>query len=163
MKKLGITGHRPKRLGVGYDLKDIGAMRIYTILLNKIEKLNPDILISGMALGVDQWAAIAANTLGIPFIAAMPCDDMWRKWPQKSQDEFHSLLDKAKEKVVVSPGPYAGWKLNARNRYIVDNCDQLLAIFDGVGNGGTANAVNYATEKNKEIILVNPGVENDIH
>ena len=43
-----------------------------------------------------------------------------------------------------------------RNRYLVDNCDLLIAIFNGEGKGGTAYTVNYAMKQGKEIVILNP-------
>lgn len=39
--------------------------------------------------------------------------------------------------------------------WMVDNCDLLIAVHDG-SPGGTANCVNYANQKNKKIININP-------
>ena len=43
-----------------------------------------------------------------------------------------------------------------RNRYMVDNCDLLIAIYNGENKGGTAYTVNYARERGKEILIIDP-------
>ena len=42
-----------------------------------------------------------------------------------------------------------------RNKYMVDKADIIVCCFDGQ-SGGTAQTVNYALEKDKIIIQINP-------
>lgn len=151
---VAFTGHRPNKLG-GFKLPN----PIYNYVCQQIEKtlleLKPEKVISGMALGVDQWAANVAIKLGIPFLAAVPFEGQERAWPEASQKVFHKLLDKAAEVVIVSEGGYAAFKMQVRNAWMVDHCDKLIAVWDGTP-GGTGNCVNYATSKDKEIIRINP-------
>lgn len=41
-----------------------------------------------------------------------------------------------------------------RDREIVDNCDMLVALYDGRKTGGTAYTVNYAIKKHKPILYL---------
>ena len=41
-----------------------------------------------------------------------------------------------------------------RDRYMVDNCDVLLAVWDGIKGGGTWSTIQYALKKKKEIIFI---------
>jgi uncharacterized phage-like protein YoqJ len=153
---LGITGHRPDKLG-GYKLPN----PVYNKVCQKIEQvfkeLQPEKIISGMALGVDQWAAFIACKLGIPFLAAVPFEGQEIKWPKSSQEIYHKLLKKASEVVVVSPHGYSARKLQIRNEWMVDYSDKMLAIWNGTG-GGTDNCINYAKSLEKEIIYIDPGL-----
>jgi uncharacterized phage-like protein YoqJ len=81
---------------------------------------------------------------------------MDRKWPDSAKKTFHSLLDSAETVVQVTPGDYAGWKMMKRDEYIVDNCDVLLALYDGLPNGGTAHTVEYAKAHDKKVVVINP-------
>ena len=45
---------------------------------------------------------------------------------------------------------------HARNRYLVDHADTLLALYNGTPTGGTAYTVKYAYQRNKEIIVIAP-------
>jgi uncharacterized phage-like protein YoqJ len=141
---VGVTGHRPDKIG-GWDPLHPDVERVRTVLRNALIKLWPEQLITGMALGVDQWAAQAAIELGIPFVAALPCDDMEAPWPLPSQERFRNLLPKARQIVVVSPGPFKHWKLQRRNEWVVDNCERLLSVHDG-SLGGTYNCLEYAAQ-----------------
>ena len=45
---------------------------------------------------------------------------------------------------------------HARNRYLVDHADSVLALYNGSPTGGTAYTVKYACQRNKEIIVIDP-------
>lgn len=149
-----FTGHRPNKLG-GYQIPNPTYTYIIQELNNILLKLKPEKAISGMALGWDQWAAQTCIDLQIPFIAAIPFVGQEKIWPQSSIDIYNVLLQKAIEQVIVCEGGYAAWKMQKRNEWMVDRSDIVIACFDGT-NGGTANCIRYAKEKNKELIIINP-------
>ena len=45
-----------------------------------------------------------------------------------------------------------------RDRYMVDNCDVLLAVWDGIKDGGTWRTIQYAMKKKKNIIFIDEEV-----
>lgn len=147
---VAFTGHRPDKLG-DWDPLHPTVARVRKALRDGLVRNWPVYAISGMALGVDQWAAETCLELGIPFHAALPCDNMETPWPLPSQERFRKLLEKAKEIHVVSPGPYKPWKMQRRNEWMVDHCTKLLAVFDG-SPGGTYNCLAYAAEVKREIV-----------
>lgn len=153
--KLGITGHRPPSLG-GYTTPNEKYNKVCAALKGKFEELKPSKIISGMAQGTDQWAAQIAIDLNIPFLAALPCDGMDKAWPDYAKDVFQNLLGQAERTIVVSPGPYMAWKMHERDRYIVDSCDMLLAVYDGRKEGGTYSTVRYAEKIKQKIVVINP-------
>ena len=51
-------------------------------------------------------------------------------------------------------GEYSSIKMEARNHYMIDKCDVLIAVYDGFSKGGTHNAINYAKKLGKKIIFV---------
>ncbi|MDO4549571.1 MAG: putative molybdenum carrier protein [Clostridia bacterium] len=59
------------------------------------------------------------------------------------------------ENVVLSPS-YHKSCYHLRNRYMVDNSDALMAVWDGKPTGGTAYTVNYAHSQGKQVIIINP-------
>jgi len=143
---VAFTGHRPQKLG-GFKLPN----PIYNNVCQQIEKT------SGMALGVDQWAASISYKLGIPFIAAVPFIGQESVWATESKKIYNKLLAKAVEKVIVSDGEYSAQKLQIRNEWLCNHSDILLAIFDG-SPGGTANCIKYAKSINMKIIIINPNI-----
>lgn len=145
---LAFTGHRPTKLG-GYGPSKIQDF-VKDQLWNKLQQMKPTQCISGMALGVDTWAAQTCVKLGIPFTAAVPFEGQESTWPAESQHVYKELLVKASSIHIVCEGGYAAYKLQKRNEWMVDNSDELLAVWDG-SVGGTANCVKYAQNKNKTI------------
>lgn len=149
--RVAFTGHRPDKLG-GYDAANPTRDRVKEALrkeLNLLRREDPALCaITGMALGVDQWAAEVCFELGIPYLAAVPFQGQERVWPDHAKTHYEYLLRRANAVHVVSDGGYAAWKLHKRNQWMVDNCDLLLAVWDGTG-GGTASCVAYAVERKR--------------
>ena len=151
---VAFTGHRPNKLG-GYRTPNPIYNWVTWCIQEQLEELKPTLVISGMALGVDQWAAQIAHDMGIPFLAAIPFQGQEKAWPAHSQAAFKNLLLKSCEIVVVSPGEYTPYKMRVRNAYMVDRCDSLIAVWDGTP-GGTGNCVEYAEACGKQIVRIKP-------
>lgn len=152
--KVAVTGHRPNKLG-GYDWNSPKRVWVREKLKDKIIQIKPEVAISGMALGVDQEYAFLCHQMGIPFIAAIPFEGQEKAWPKSSQDFYTYLLGVAKEVVIVSKGGYAAYKMQVRNEWMVDNCQTLIAVWDGTA-GGTGNCVEYAEKIGRQIERINP-------
>ena len=88
-----------------------------------------------MALGWDQALAVAAVTLGIPLIAAVPFAEQAAAWPEGSQLRYRNLLAEAAEVHTICPPGYAGWKMQQRNNWMVIKSDVLLALWNGTSGG----------------------------
>lgn len=151
---VAFTGHRPNKLG-GFSLPNPTYIKVCRQIEATLKELNPEKVISGMALGVDQWAAFISHKLKIPFIAAVPFINQESKWPASSQETYHKLIKLAAEVVIVSDGEYSATKMQTRNEWMVNHCDKLIAVWDG-SEGGTGNCVKYAKSKDKEIIYIDP-------
>lgn len=144
---LGITGHR----------KLSNNKFIYDEFNKNFISLKVDKVIVGMAPGSDQIAAKVCIDLKIPFIAAIPFKGQEFYWTSNVRKEYFDLLDCAEEVKYISRGGFANWKYQARNQYIVDNSDKLLAVLKlNTKFGGTFNCIQYAKEKKKEIIIIDP-------
>ncbi len=155
--KIMVTGHRPQKLG-GYGTNPTRTWVCRSLGQTLREALNKksDIeVITGMALGVDQWWAKAAISLGVPFHAYIPFLGQETRWPEESQREFSDILLKAKSMTIVSEGDYASWKMQKRNQAMVDDATVCVAVWDGTG-GGTKNCVDYILKKGKPLFHINP-------
>lgn len=148
------TGHRPDKLG-GYspevfeELKSLAHMYLCTATDLKE-------VVSGGALGWDQALAAAALDLKIPLTLALPFPGFEDRWPDSSKVFLYSLMSRAGSEVstnvvFVCEGPYAGWKMQKRNQWMVDRADKVLALWNG-STGGTANCIAYANKVGKPII-----------
>lgn len=147
---ISATGHRPNKLG-GYTTD--ATNRLYNVALAYLAAHRPDKVITGMALGWDQAVGWAASDLRIPFVAAIPFTGQEKIWNSTDQQWYNDLLRNAEEVVVVSEGSYAPWKMQVRNKWMVDRADQILALWDGT-DGGTANCVRYAESIGKPVVNV---------
>ena len=151
---VAFTGHRPDKLG-GYKLPNDTYIKVCQKIDEALTELKPEKVITGMALGVDQWAAAVAYRKKIPFLAASPFENQECKWPEASQKAYRLLRRLAAEEVIVCPGGYEASKMQTRNEWMVDHCDLLIAVWNGT-KGGTANCVQYAQSVARQILFINP-------
>lgn len=155
---LGITGHRPNKLG-GYNNKTNRSAAIKANLFVFFKSQKPEWLVSGMALGVDQWAVEVALELGIKVKAFIPCAGQEKLWPAKAQEEYHELLAQivlaGGNVIQLSNDPYRKELMHARNGSIVEVADTMLAVWDG-SPGGTGNCVWQAKKAGRIIYQLHP-------
>ena len=152
-----VTGHRPNKLG-GHGSSPMRSWVVSSLrlVLEGLQRREAGVeVITGMALGVDQWWALEALALGIPVHAYLPCDQMDTVWWEESRRVFHDILAQCSTKRIVSPGPYVAWKMQQRNRAMVDAADLCVAVWDGTP-GGTHNCVQYARKVELPIIRLEP-------
>lgn len=107
MTILAFTGHRPDKL-VGKE--DI----VKKAISDYLDELKPDKCISGMAMGVDMFAARICVEKNIPFITAIPFMTQASGYPNSEKAEYISLLDLASHIELVSPD-YVPWAFQKRN------------------------------------------------
>lgn len=152
----GLTGHRPDKIGMEYEYIGPYTKYIQEQLLIEIEKLGVKKAISGMAIGADTiWAEIILSKK-IPLIAAIPFKGQESRWPKAAQERYFKMLSNPLVTQQIVNSGYSAKAMQIRNEYIVDNCDVLIAVWNGIKDGGTWNTVNYAREKNKEIVYIHP-------
>jgi uncharacterized phage-like protein YoqJ len=150
---VSFTGHRLQSIG-GFDIPNPTYNYIYRKLKEKLVELKPSKALSGMALGVDQIAAEICLELNIPLVAVVPFKGQELKWNKEFQDKYNEILSKA-EVVIVSTGGYSAKKMQIRNEYLVDNCELLVAVWNGEEKGGTYNCIQYAKKVGREIFTIN--------
>lgn len=152
---VAFTGHRPDKL----EAAGVTDGRVAHALLHGLSELHRreplKCAISGMALGVDQIAAALCITCRLPFVAAVPHDGQDLIWPAAQRALYRQLLSAAQAVRVITPGPYSAEKMQRRNEWMVDQCDVLLAVWDG-STGGTANCVAYARRTGCEHHIIDP-------
>lgn len=160
-----VCGHRPQKLGKGLSDHSFHE-RVKKDLRSMITSQNPDLVYTGMAIGVDQWAAEICLDEGIPFVAAIPFRDQPNVWPQRVQDHYRFLLKRAALRIHVDrqpgfistytpPDVYAGHKLSDRNRWMVDQLqenDTLVAVASSV-QSGTYGTLAHAAHKTFRIVI----------
>ena len=151
MIQVAFTGHRPPACG-SYNGQDRLGLAVKRAIREKLEVLRPDRVITGCALGVDQWAAVIATDLGIPTIWAVPFVGFDARWPLESRAELRRIYKEAlyrvpgtRHHIVCRPG-YSAIKLQRRNEWMCDQLiskdDWLVAVHNG-SCGGTENCIQY--------------------
>lgn len=152
---VAFTGHRPDKLG-GYGTGEAERLEssIKSIIRAALYFCRPTRVISGMALGVDQWAAEVALELGIPVTAAIPFPEQDARWPAASRAAYADLLKRVTETVIMEPH-YVESAFQSRNAWMVHNCNFLIGVWDG-SKGGTANCVRYAQHLLRATLYLNP-------
>lgn len=152
------TGHRPDKLGFEWD----GRGRVSDAIrkaLDEVHRDSPPItgFISGMALGFDMILAEWALDKGYPVAAAVPFEGQEKRWPLKSQERYYRILTNplvSKHVTNDRPDhPPATWMFRARNEWMVQHCNALIACWDG-SKGGTAHCIEVAQRVKRPIVYL---------
>lgn len=162
--KCAFTGHRPQRFSFGFDEGDERCIRLKEMLRQEIAKQihhGVDTFYSGMALGVDQWAAqlvleLKAEHSQIKLAAVLPCETQANRWSVEQRRRYFDEILPRCDEVILLQGAYTSDCMFKRNRWLVEHAEHLLAVYDGSGKGGTAYTVNYAREKQRAILSIHP-------
>lgn len=167
-RKVAFTGHRPNKFSFGYDETDKECKRLKELLQVEIEFLiyqGYDYFITGMALGLDTWAAeiilkLKKENPDIKLEAAIPCKGQDSRWIKESRERYRRIIEGADYVTYVTEGTFDDNPscMNIRNVYMVNQCDYLLAVYDG-SKGGTQHAFDYAKKLGKGISRIHPELE----
>ncbi len=137
---VGITGHRPERLGTNWPVVERWIAEKLEEYKARGERVS---LISGMARGVDQIAAVTAIDAGVGVRCYYP-------FPHTFSNLEDYVMTHA-EVTRFEQDKYSYGVYLKRDRRIVDDCDVLLVVWDGVKSGGTYYTYKYALEKGKKV------------
>lgn len=158
---IAFTGHRPNKLNGYNKYHNFETLIILEHkILTSIILDNVDTFISGMAQGVDLWAAeIAINIRQklhhVKLVSAIPFNGQENVWPPYAQQYWKQIKDKADTVHVVMEGGYTPYALQARNEWMVDRANEIIAVWDGT-SGGTGNCVRYAQNKGVTVNVIPP-------
>lgn len=156
-----FTGHRPKSLPCGSDETRPVCLKIKhqmkELIKEFIEKKSVAHFISGAALGVDMWAMEIVIELkkeypNITLEAAVPCRSQADRWNASSKERYNRLLSQC-DKIEIVSEIYTADCMMKRNKYMVDNSDYVIAVWNEKPSG-TGNTVRYAAEREKAIYYI---------
>ena len=148
-----FTGHRPEKLLCSKE-------QITTDLTTAIDNAISDgyrTFISGMAMGVDIWAAqivLEKKTVlpGLHLICALPFPGFGDRWSSQWSDAYREIIAQADLVKNISPAfSYASFQ--RRNKWMVDHSVRVIAVYNGC-SGGTRNTMIYAQQNNVPCILI---------
>jgi hypothetical protein len=153
--RVGVTGHR--------SIPDESAIsRVVDKVLDLIRETSsssdgaPPVIevVSPIAEGADRIVAHAAlkdprARLRVPL--PFPKEDYGNDFETaESRADFENLLERAGEVMVLPATPTRNEGYEQVGHYVLDNCDVLIAIWDGEpsrGRGGTAEIIARARER----------------
>ncbi len=145
-----FTGHRPEKLS--WTEK-----KVILWLEAEIRQAIEDgfvTFISGMARGVDIWAAeivlrLRADGLPIHLICASPFEGFERSWDESWRRRYADVMRNA-DLVKYICKSYSRACYQIRNEWMVDHSARVIAVYNGQP-GGTRNTIDYAKTCGVEI------------
>jgi uncharacterized phage-like protein YoqJ len=116
--------------------------------------------VCGMARGCDLYFAEAVLALreqrpGVTLEGARPCETQADAWPEDERRRYQAILDQCDFETLVQHH-YDRFCMMRRNRYLVDRTARMIAVYDGMPKGGTAQTLSYALRKGLEIDILKP-------
>ena len=145
-----FTGHRPEKLTWSEE-------EVIAWLEKEIRQAIADgfiTFLSGMARGVDIWAAEIVLRLKdeghpIHLICCIPYDNFESRWPASWWMRYEDILQRA-DYVYFTGHEYFRGCEQVRNKFMVDRSSCVLAVYNRTP-GGTKNTIEYAKTKKVEV------------
>lgn len=158
--KVALTGHRPQRLGMPDDELDDKWDEIGNWIRNNLIQMLQTTLLEddsldvycGMATGSDILFGTssaflkAADIVPLKLHCVLPCKNY-----NSSHKYYNDIKMVADEWIELADKFYKGCD-NVRDQYLVDHCDVLLAVWDGIKSGGVWSTIRKAQKAGKQII-----------
>ena len=148
-----FTGHRPEKLHA--DEKTVCAALEQAIDAAIADGYNT--FISGMARGVDIWAAELVlqkrqHNHDLRLICACPHPDFEIRWAPEWAARYHRILVAADLVRTICP-TFSMAAYQRRNEWMVDRSSRVIAVYNGEP-GGTRNTIEYASSRGKDTRII---------
>lgn len=162
IKVVAFTGHRPESMTRNPITQEKLAFEVGKVLRQAINdvyhKYGARTFISGMARGVDTWAAQQVLFLrdthdnpGEPIrLICATVHQQTALWSKEDKETYDRILAKADQVEIIGDGQDVRADLLQRNRWMVDNSEMLIAVWNGKP-GGTKYTIDYAEKKHRPI------------
>ncbi len=148
-----FTGHRPEKLTrSGSAIKRDLEKEICRAVSDGL-----NVFISGMARGVDIWAAqivlkLRDAGINVRLICACPYDGFERGWSQVWQRQYKEILYASDYVKYVCEG-YSRLCFQFRNGWMVNHAAKVIAVFNG-DKSGTKNTIDYAIKTGVSVVRI---------
>lgn len=120
--------------------------------------------ISGMALGVDTWAAELVRKLKTQYPITLECAKPYEEqaacWTEGARDRWFSIVERCDNETVLQMR-YTPNCMRKRNRYIIDHSDYVIAVWNGTPSG-TGMTVTYARVHGKSFVCIQPQISSAV-
>ncbi len=147
-----FAGHRPEKLSRSeWSIKDDLEFEIRKEIAN-----GRNVFISGMAPGVDIWAAeivlkLRNSGMDVKLICAVPFQGFEKRWPEWER-RYNEIIHRADLVRFICPC-YSYGCHQVRNEWMINHAAEMIAVFNGRPSG-TKNAINYAKRVGVPIVYV---------
>lgn len=157
IKSLYMSGYRPHELGI-FNEKHPGIAIIKKAIENELRALIDDglewVVISGQQ-GVETWTAEVVIQLKkefpqLKYSIITPFLDIEKNWNEQKQEKFFYIQSQADFVTSVTKKPYeAPWQFIEKDKFIIQNTDALLLVYDE-DHEGSPKYVKRLAEKYME-------------
>lgn len=152
--RCSFSGHRPEKMNCSTG-------KIIRALKKEIECAIADgytTFISGMARGVDIWAAEIVlkkkqKNKELRLVCAIPFRGVENQWDKFWKRKFRAILPQADYIKYFSDFFSDSELYMIRNRWMIDRSTRLIAVFGGE-KGGTYSTILYARKKGVSVCLI---------
>lgn len=158
-RRIVITGYKPHELGI-FDPKHAGIRYIKKAIRKRLVSYIEDglecewIIVSGQ-LGVELWAAEVVLGLKedyphLKLAVLTPFLEQESKWQEEKQIQYRNLLAAADFVTSITKRPYEGpWQFKAKNAFLLEHSDGLLAVYDEEKEGSPRYIVAEAKRRSE--------------
>lgn len=143
LQRIIITGYRPHELGIFND-KHPGIAIIKKALENRLRILIDEglewVIISGQQ-GVETWGIEVILTLRkefphLKYAVITPFLEQEKNWQEQKKEKYQTLVAQADFVTSVTKKTYeAPWQFIEKDKFIIQNTDGLLLIYDEENEG----------------------------
>ena len=153
MHRVCFTGHRPEK-------QTRHEKSIKKDLEKEIRQAAADglnVFITGMARGVDIWAAQIVLMLrdegyDVKLMCVCPYEGFELRWSQEWQKAYREIMAAADFVKYVCEG-YNRTCFQARNEWMVNHSARVIAVFNGE-KSGTKNTIDYAMKVGVPVVCI---------
>lgn len=153
MHRCCFTGHRPEKL-------IRSEKEIKEALREEIKQAIQDglsVFITGMARGVDLWAAeivleMRKRNKAIKLICAIPHEGFETRWSAEWKKHYRYVQEEADLVRVICKGYHSG-VYQIRNEWLVNHSARVIAVFNGQPSG-TKNTIDYAERQGVPVRII---------
>jgi len=150
--KIMVTGHRQHIFKDNISISNVKIL-IENILLQYKTKYSNLCILTGMALGTDQWIAEICIKNNIKFKAYLAFNGQDGMWKYNQVKHYKYLLSHATEIKYACDNIniFAYYK---RNKMLVNDCNECISVFNGNYNTGTGQTIKELKKSNKKLIII---------
>lgn len=151
MTRVGVTGHQV--------LPPQAVALVQERLPSIFRRLHATEVVGSLAKGADQLCAAIALELGIAIRVIVPSQGYSTTFDKEGLETYERLRREATSVVTLEYADPSEEAFNAAGRQVVDECEVLLAVWDGLsasGLGGTGDIVAYARSKGTSVTVLWP-------